>query len=536
VAPITTSTLRPARDSQRIARLGLLAVATAYVAVHFLLFDLDRPIGWDEATYFTQVARGRPAVFMEPHRTRGLVLLTAPLGPFDPSMSVLRGYLAILGGLGLFAAFATWIRTLGLAVPFAAVTFASYWVTLYYSADVLPSFPTALLAVAATGLAAAALTAERLTRRELLAAAAVMCGLALIRPPDAVLLGAGISLVILGARSHLRIIPAMAAGGFVGLVPWFLEGLVRFGFGPLALLRSGGDYSTDMERFNRLPIYLRHLEDRLRCSPSCERSLLEAGELWALPPWRTTIFLAVCLGLAAIAFAHDRTRRRELVLAAIAPVPVLIFYSRFGGITNLRYLLPVMAVWLLVPATGAVVLWRTMGRWRSLSRGLVTAVTGVMFVSMLVWQVGHAAGRLVDLGGRDRAQVLGSELAAFHPGGPCAAATDVDRPQLQYWSRCETVSLVTDEDGTIQPPLGELNSYVDLHAREREGYRIYAIAPRDLPDAHPVASWARHDFDDPTYEHLVLYAHRQGDPLPPPPCPPPDGPERMLGEVLSADC
>jgi hypothetical protein len=538
----------PGHREQRQARLALLGVAVLWFLVHALLAGFARAVNWDESIHLSQVVPGRLANFLEPHRTRGVSLLVAPIAVFDPPMILLRAYLAAATGVGLLAAFGTWVRTIGLAAPLAALLFACFQVTTFYGVEVLPNLPTALLGVAIAGLAARAALEDEAVRirsfRDLrspslrtlpVAAASCMLVLALVRPPDAFLLGVGIAVAItvVRARAAAWFVPATAAGGVLGLLPWFIESATRFGFGPLDTVRSGGDYSTNVEVFNRFPIIVRSLEDTVRCGHTCEREILASGSLWALPGWRTTAFLGVGLALTVVAVLRDGRRRAPAALAALAALPLLAFYS-FTTLINMRYLLPVIALWLVPPSIGAVLCWRWAGRREQGT--LLRAVAALLLVSAVWWQWGLGIERLESGERRERARQLG-EAVAERAEGPCVIATQDARPMVQYWSGCHAVTLLRGEDGDLQDPLGELDSYVDLAGRQRQGYEVFALAPTGyLSDNSPVLAWEPEELRGGRIDGYVLYRHRPGDPLPDPPCPPPNGPKRMLGGVLSDDC
>jgi hypothetical protein len=520
---------------QRRARLGLLGVAAIYVAVHALGAGLDRPINWDEAVHFTQVLPGQPAVFMEPHRTRGLSLLVAPIAWLDPSMAVFRGYLLVLGASGLFAAFATWIRTVGYAAVLAAILYASYWVTVFYSVELLPNHAAALLSVGVAGYVTG--RREALGRRELAVAALAMLVFTLVRPPDAVLLGIGLSVafVVLRDRPGLRALPALAAGGTVAMVSWWIEGAVRFGFPPWVTVRSAGEYSVSGERINQLPLYLRALEDRLRCAGGCQADYLAAGGGWELPPVRTTAFLLVALALSVLALAWAPGRRRATVTVLSAAVAFVPFYAYSGGAMNLRYLLPFFALALLLPSIGVfAVRDRFAGRTPPGRQRLIEALAIGLLVLLCAWQVGAGLARLEEPGTRHRAADLGLALAEVVEGDACAVAADVNYPQIQYWSGCYATVIARGNTGELQPALGEPGSYVDLHARAEAGDRIFALTRRSRLEGSPAEGWTSHPLPAAWADRFVLLERPPDVEVPPPPCP--DDPTVVLVRVMSRDC
>jgi hypothetical protein len=525
--------LRPDSHQRRLQTLALLVVAVAVIVAHVTLVGLDRPINWDESIHVSQVNPERPAVFMEPHRTRGVSLLVAPVALFDPSMAVLRAYVVLLAAAGTFAAFRTWIPAVGWAAPIAAALYSTYWVAFFYFAEVLPSHPSAVLAVAAGGLVSRHFIGQPL-RYGGWELGAVFALFAMVRPPDAIAVGAGLGLALLFRRQGPAVAGRAAVGGAVGLLPWFLEGMVRFGLGPLGTARSAGEYSVAGEAINKFPLYLASLETQLRCAAPCMEALVERGDVWGLPPPRTTAFLLVASGLALLGFVVARHRIGLLLLPVAGAAPLVAFYSLSGGAMNLRYLIPAYALLLLPPAFGLHTLWRGAAQWWPSKASFLKGGLVVLLGFSAWWQIGLALERFESEGTRHRAAALGQALAEVANGDDCVVSTTVNYPQIQYWSGCLAASSGHPEE--LQPPLGELGSYVDLAAHAREGSRVFAIGPESPPEASPLSEWDRvTPGGEPIWDRHV-YEHRPGTALPEPPCPPDDGAERTLGDLLSDAC
>ena len=532
--------LDPGPSEQRRAWAALVVVGLGVVLLHALFAGLDRPINWDEAIHVSQVNPAIPAVFMEPHRTRGLSLLVAPVAVFDPTMVLLRGAVLLLGAAGTVAAFGVWIRSIGMAAPVAAAVYSSFWITVFYSVEVLPNHPSALLTVWLTGAVVAAMR-DRPVRGQLVAVAVAMGLFAAVRPPDAVLVGVGLLLLAATARRREVLLPVAAAagGGILGLLPWFVEGWVRFGFGPMTTVRSAGEYSVDAAGTNLLPLYLSSIETRLRCAGGCIEDHIAAGAPWELPPIRSGLFLLAAALLTILAMVAAR-RQAGLVLVPLVPVlPALVFYATAGGAMNQRYLLPVYALALLPPAMGVRAVSQVVARW---PRPLAWSLRGAMALAIAVaclWSIQITLDRFENPSTRDRAATLGQALGAQtgRTDANCVVAARVNYPQIQYWSGCRASVRGRARDGELQPPLGELGSYVDLAAAGAAGASVYAVDRLELPEGSPLHTWERLDPEDQGTDGYVLYRHVPGAALPPPPCPPEDdGPERLLAEVLSERC
>ena len=528
-----------AADEQRRATLLLLFVAIGIVFVHAVFAGLDRPIHWDETVYFTQVNPSRATVFMEPHRTRGVSLLVAPIAIFDPSMVVLRSYLVLLGAAGTFAAFRTWIPTVGMAAPLAAALYSAFWVTVFYSVEILPNHPVALLSIGALGVVTR-LAGRDDAGRSGWVLAALFTLLALVRPPDAFAIGFGLAVVILVLRRDraLWLLTSAVLGGAAGVGVWLTESAIRFGFDPLTTVRSAGEYSVGGPRANQFPLYVRSLETRLRCNTSCLQSYIDRGAGWELPPTRTTLILVAAIVLTFVALV-TAGRRGWLIPAApvVVAVPLVALYSVSGGAMNLRYMLPAFALLSIPPAIGVMAVWRAAPRLGTpiaagARLGLVVAVAATAW-----WQVGITLDRFENPGSRHRAKEIGLQLRAVADGEPCVVAARVSYPPIQYWSGCLAAIATKGDDGTLQPPLGELGSYVDLAERGEAGARVFAVAEAELAEESPIAHWQVLFPEEEPIDGYRLFEHRSGDPLPPPPCPTVDeGEVRLLARLMSGDC
>lgn len=532
--------LEPSTAEQRRARLGLLLVAVAIVVVHAALAGLDRPINWDEAVYVTQVNPAVPPVFMEPHRTRGMPLLVSPVAVFDPSMVVLRLYLAVAGAAATYVAFAVWVRLIGGAAAIAAAVYSSFWITVFYSVEVLPNHPSALLAVAITGLFVRGLTKSPV-RHQIALTAGLMFLFALVRPPDAAMVGVGLVLLagLSRRREQLPVLTAAAVGGSAGVILWWIEGWFRFGFLPQETMRSAGEYGVASGRVNMLPLYLQHVESRLRCARGCVEDYVSAGGGWQLPPIRSLLFLILAAVLVVLGTVSTRRRRWVLWTPLVVASPVLGFYAFVGGSMNQRYILLVYALALIPPAIGLRALWLQMGRSPAFSRRALRTAVVVAVVSACWWSTSKTLERFDNPSTRDRAYGIGQVLMeeTGRTGADCVLAARVDYPMLQYWSGCLATAGGTAQDGQLQPPLGEIGSYTDLAAHHAEGADLYAVDRESLREGSPLESWQRVHPDAEPVEGYVLYRAVEGSVVPPPPCPPADSEQsRRLAEVFSGSC
>jgi hypothetical protein len=115
------------------------AVAATYTLAQPALFYPGTALGRDERVYVSQVTRGAEAAFFSAPRARGITLLVAPVTVLTSSVDVLRVYLAVLSGAGLFLVRWVWRSLLSQRVlALAGGLFAGLWITLFYGPQVMP--------------------------------------------------------------------------------------------------------------------------------------------------------------------------------------------------------------------------------------------------------------------------------------------------------------------------------------------------------------------------------------------------------------
>jgi hypothetical protein len=139
---------RPSGDS-----LFWLALVAGLFTCAQLIFVVPRlGLSWDETVYISQVSAHAPAAYFDPARARGVPLLVAPITLLTGSVVLLRVYLAILSGIGLFLALLTW-RGLRPAwiLALAAGLYGSLWIAIYYGPQAMPDEWVAFAALAGVG-------------------------------------------------------------------------------------------------------------------------------------------------------------------------------------------------------------------------------------------------------------------------------------------------------------------------------------------------------------------------------------------------
>ncbi|BBC31957.1 hypothetical protein SGFS_032510 [Streptomyces graminofaciens] len=121
-------------------RIVHLFVAGSFTLAQLALVPPEMGLGWDETVYVSQVSPHAPAAFFSAPRARGVPLLVAPVAAWSSSTVLLRVYLALLAGLGLYLALRACrglflVRVLALA----GALFTTLWVTLFYGPQAMPN-------------------------------------------------------------------------------------------------------------------------------------------------------------------------------------------------------------------------------------------------------------------------------------------------------------------------------------------------------------------------------------------------------------
>ena len=320
----------------------LAAVAGAFTLAQLLLVRPGMGLGWDETVYVSQVAAQAPPAFFSAPRARGVSLLVAPVVSWSTSTLLLRIYLALLSGLGLYLALRAWRglfpdRVLALA----GALFASLWVTLFYGPQAMPNLWVALGGLACAGcvLRARAEPRDRAARRGVAAGAAVM---AWMRPTDALWLA--LPLLVLAAARHRRVAAWLLAGLATGVGQWVIEAYAAHG-GLGRRLSDAARIQGGLGPHLAVDDQLRGLVGRTLCRP-CTGPLPHP----AVMAWWFALPLLAAAGLA-VAVRARRTLPTLLPLACAttAAVPYLFLI----GYAAPRFLLPAYAL-LAIPVADAL--------------------------------------------------------------------------------------------------------------------------------------------------------------------------------------
>ncbi len=405
----------------------LAAVAAAFTLAQLVLVGPGMGLGWDETVYVSQVGTQAPAAFFSAPRSRGISLLVAPIASWSTSTELLRVYLAVLSGLGLYLALRVWrglFPTRVLAV--AGAVFASLWVTLYYGPQAMPNYWVALGALITVGCFVR-LRADRLDRAALWGVAAGAMLMAWMRPTDAVWVT--LPLLVLVAVGRLwRPGLALAGGLAAGAVEWVIEAYVSYG-GLGQRLSDASDIQGGLGWNFAVDDQLRSLGGRALCRPCTGSMPHPAVMVW----WFVLPLLAV-VGLM-VALRARRTERTLLTLACAgtAAVPYLFMI----GYAAPRFLLPAYAL-AAIPVADALLhlVTRPQGRWRPVAAAvLALGLAGHLAVQYIVLE------RTVDRTGADRRDWARTADALHRLGvEPPCLLTGHEAIPIAYYTGCSSAA------------------------------------------------------------------------------------------------
>ncbi|MFD5447812.1 MULTISPECIES: hypothetical protein [unclassified Streptomyces] len=366
----------PGASGRPGANTPLAAVAAVFTLAQLLLVRPGLGLGWDEIVYVSQVTNHHPAAFFSAPRARGVSLLVAPVASWSSSTALLRVYLAVLSGAGLYLGLRAWrglfpVRVLATAGAF----FASLWVTLFYGPQAMPNYWVGIGALICVGCFLRA-------RRDgsgpavLWGVAAGAALMAWMRPTDAVWVTLPLLVLVL-VRRHGRLLLALVGGLAAGGAEWVAEAYAWYG-GLGERLAEASRIQGGLGLQIAVDDQLRSLGGRALCRPCTGSMPPPVITLWWL------LLPVVALVAVAVAVRARRTARTliPLACAATSALPYLFMI----GYAAPRFLQPAYAL-LAVPVADA--LWHLArtprGRRRPVGAPLVAlALAGHLAVQLVV--------------------------------------------------------------------------------------------------------------------------------------------------------
>ena len=364
----------------RFSRWGiawLVAAAVAFTVAALVSDSLRIPLFWDESVYASQISQHVPMGWGA-ERARGLPLLVAPVTLLTSSVVVLRVYLLLLAGVGLFLAMLAWRGWYpDWVVALAGVIFGGLWVTQWQASLLLPSYWSAIGGMAGVGLFVRAMQRGRTPPLGLVLLAAAAAFTALIRPADAIAIFVPVLVIAIAAglwrhaaSPAAGLAGAVAAGLAVGVGEWVVESDMYFGglFSRLhGMSQASGGRKLDL--VNNLRIMSGGVVSSVPGFPSIRGWSYPSLVAW----WAAFAVLAV-LGVYGARRAHGWLLAATPVICALC---VYLLYS-LPVRDNSRYLQPMWAL-LAVSAAGGIYWLVTAPRGRL---RVVAIVAAILFVAV----------------------------------------------------------------------------------------------------------------------------------------------------------
>ncbi|TGB15703.1 hypothetical protein E2651_01870 [Streptomyces sp. MZ04] len=451
-------------------------MAAGFVLAQLVLVRPGMGLGWDEAVYVSQVSGHAPAAFFSAPRARGISLLVAPIASWSSSTELLRIYLALLSGLGLFLALRAWRGLFPVrVVALGGALFATLWVTVFYGPEVMPNYWVAIGALAGVGCLLRA-QADRSDRAALWGVGASTALLAWMRPTDAVWVTLPLFALLLCVRRWRRPRPlaALVVGLATGAVGWIVEAYVSFG-GLSARLADASRIQGGLGWNIAVGDQLRSLRGQTLCRPCT--GAIPGPELIA---WWFALPLLAAIGLA-VAVRSRRTTRTLLPLACAttASIPYLFMI----GYAAPRFLLPFYAL-LAIPVADALTHLVTTARpaWRPVAVTLAAlALAGHLAVQYAVLEDAVARSTAAR---RDWARTA-SELHRLGVRPPCVLTGSEALP-IAFYAGCSSAQTHGHNASTTRADL--------LRTAQHTPTATLAAAEDDPPEH--ARDWPSHRFGD----------------------------------------
>ncbi len=477
-------------------RAAPAAVAGAFTAAQLALVGTGMGLGWDETVYVSQVSPHAPAAFFSAPRARGVSFLVAPVTSWSSSTELLRIYLALLAGAGLYLALRCWRGLLPVPVlALAGGLFGSLWVTLFYGPQAMPNYWVAVGALVAVGcfLRAQGDRGDRGAAWGLAAGGALM---ALMRPTDAVWAALPLCAALVCVRRwrQPRLLGALALGLAAGAAEWIVEAYVRYG-GLGARLAEGSRIQGGLGWHLAVGDQLRSLGGRTLCRP-CTSAMPDV----AVTAWW---FALPVLALAGLVVAVRAGRASGTLLALACAASAAFPYLFLIGYAAPRFLLPAYAL-LAIPVADALARVVTVSKGYRRTPAVVLVAAGLAVhlavqTTVLEHTVHHssaarrdyarAAADLHRLGVRPPCLLTGHQAIQIAFSAGCASAHtrghNANTTAGRITREARSMPVAALEPSGDRPPsyartwrpdrLGRLGVY--------EGYRAY-LAPVRAAESH----------------------------------------------------
>ncbi|MGH2679806.1 MAG: hypothetical protein ACRDG8_04895 [Actinomycetota bacterium] len=455
------------RDAEiAVARRLLPVVGVAFLLVQLLVFALDRPPGWDEAIYLSQVTPGAEPLPFVPSRARGVTFLALPVLQLGGSLPVLRVCLALASAGALIGAFSLWAPVIGVGAVAAGALFAFAWPALFYGSELMPNLWMAFVAVAVCAVLARRLARGEGSSDELIAGGLVALA-AFFRPLDAVVLTAALVLVPIAMRRGTIVWTAhLLLGLAAGLAPWLVEMTVRFGSPGEALSAAARlGHTGRWSLVENVRQYLA-LSDGPPIGPVADPDLPLVGLLWFLG--------LVTLAAVGVRVSSSRGTLAPVAVPTIAGLVLAAEYVVFTDAQAPRFLLPALALLVLPAGVGLAAVLAPTRRGAGPARTAAAVATATLVAAWAVVQVGIAARVETGVSGqRATAERAGLRVRALAARQPCVVYSEPGFPMVGYAARCRAV------------PIGEADAIRHPERSVPDGVRVFVVLRRTEAPSPP---------------------------------------------------
>jgi hypothetical protein len=412
----------------------LIVVAVLHAASPLVVLGAHWWFGIDETVYLSQINAYVPAGGFSAPRARGTTFIAAPVTMLTTSVAAVRVWVAVLSGLGLFVAFHPWLRLRGgIAVPLAALMFATLWPVIFYGFAVMPNEWVAFGALAATGYLLRFITGGQ--RRYLVGVGVAMALVALLRPSDAAY--GGVALVAcclflrVSKRRRLAAAAAVVLGALAGVSEWVVEAITSYG-GVAARIHAAQAENGGGGLHFAGAAQARALAGPVLCRGTCHVSAGIAYQLWWI----------VLGGLVVVAIVYG-WRQRRLTLELVPVVVGLAMAAQYVFAVTYaapRFLIPAYALLSLPCASGALaVVHRVRAGAPRLALGV--GLTGAL-VANTALQV-HVITAFIAPGGRSTGTEIQADANRLHQlgvrGSCLVLGSPGDNQDLAYATGCTNV-------------------------------------------------------------------------------------------------
>ncbi len=417
----------PPRPTSRVpgpdSLFWLVLVSVLFLAAQLGSGLLHMLLGADEITYIAPTSIHQSLIELPPVHGQGAGLLAAPVTLFTTSLVTLRVWMACLSTIGLFLSLLCWrgLRSARL-LALAGLIFGSLAISQNSAVQVYPDWWSALGLLALTGLFLQVVKGTTRPRLVLSMIGFTCFVVVLMRPQNiAFILGPVIvAALVVRAWRKFSVLAAMAAGIVLGLAQWVLDAFLWYG-GLASRIQQASHEPPSFRLYFSFLFQAKVLSGPWYCPTH------SGCPGWAMPG-ETAWFVALLgLGILGLWASWRTSAKASSVLAGLAGLWVLVFYSFLVPFGAPRYILPTLALLSILAADGIVWL-ATESRWRTAG-----IVVGCLFVLSGIVSQRVVLNREIKTQNDSRQfQAHAQQLAKLGIHAPCVTVST----SISYYAGC----------------------------------------------------------------------------------------------------